>query len=78
MSGSQSLLSWNVACDGEDERNLTLRAFGLAVLVLVAVPNSYASPAVAHSAAIPEPGLLALLGGGLVGLATLVRRYLSE
>jgi len=24
----------------------------------------------------PQPGLLALLGGGLVGLATLIRRHL--
>jgi hypothetical protein len=40
--------------------------------------NSFAAPAVAQSSVIPEPGLLALLGGGLVGLATLIRRHLND
>ena len=48
------------------------------VLVLSFALNSFAAPAVVHQAAIPEPGVLALLGGGLVGLATVVRRHLSD
>ena len=48
------------------------------LLVLILATNSFAAPAVVKSAVFPEPGLLALLGGGLVGLATLVRRHLSD
>jgi len=47
-------------------------------LVLLSAVCSSATPTVVHSSALPEPGLLALLGGGLVGLATLIRRHLSE
>jgi len=50
----------------------------VALLVLVLAANSYAAPAVVKSSVFPEPGLLALLGGGLVGLATLIRRHLSD
>ena len=51
-----------------------------ALLVLIVIPatNALAAPATVQSSVIPEPGLLVLLGGGLVGLATLIRRYLSE
>ncbi len=48
------------------------------LLVLILATNSFAAPAVVQSSVIPEPGLLALLGGGLVGLATLIRRHLGN
>jgi hypothetical protein len=48
------------------------------LLVLILASNSFASPAVVKSSVFPEPGLLALLGGGLVGLATLIRHHLSN
>ena len=58
---------------------LTLRNFvPVMLLVLMLATNSLAAPAVAQSSVIPEPGLLALLGGGLVGLATLIRRHLND
>ena len=50
----------------------------VALLVLMLAANSFAAPVVVRSAVFPEPGLLALLGGGLVGLAALIRRYLSD
>ncbi len=56
-------------------RNLRL----VALLVLFVVTNSFAAaPAVVRSSVFPEPGVLALLGGGLLGLAALIRRYLSN
>ncbi len=58
---------------------ITLRNFcSGSLLVLMLATNSFAAPAVAQSSVIPEPGLLVLLGGGLVGLATLIRRHLSD
>jgi hypothetical protein len=48
------------------------------VLFVTTSVTCFASSQVVHASALPEPGLLALLGGGLVGLATLVRRHLSE
>jgi hypothetical protein len=59
------------------KRRSTVRTFGPALLILMSVVNLYAAPNVVHSSVVPEPGLLVLLGGGLVGLATLVRRHLS-
>jgi PEP-CTERM motif len=57
----------------------TLRNFvPVSLIVLMLATNSFAAPAVVQSSVIPEPGLLALLGGGLVGLATLIRRHLSD
>jgi len=56
-----------------------VRNFGpVVLLVLILVANSFAAPAVVQSSVLPEPGLLALLGGGLVGLAALIRRHLSD
>jgi hypothetical protein len=58
---------------------ITLRNLGpVSLLILMLATNSFAAPAVVQSSVIPEPGLLALLGGGLVGLATLIRRHLSD
>jgi hypothetical protein len=51
----------------------------VALLVLILATNSFAAaPAVVRSSVFPEPGVLALLGGGLIGLAALIRRYLSN
>ena len=50
--------------------------------VLLLATQSFAATAattpVAQSSVFPEPGILALLGGGLVGIAALIRRHLSE
>ena len=48
------------------------------LLVLILATSSFAAPASLTASAVPEPGLLVLLGSGLVGLATLIRRHLSE
>jgi hypothetical protein len=48
------------------------------LLILFMALNCLAAPAAVRSSAIPEPGLLALLGGGLIGLAALIRRHLSD
>jgi hypothetical protein len=56
-----------------------VRTFGpVVLLILISALDSVAAPAVAKSSVAPESGVLLLLGGGLVGLAGLVRRYLSE
>ncbi len=58
-----------------------MQKFGpVVLLVLILAANSFAAPApaVVRSSVFPEPGVLALLGGGLVGLATLIRRHLSD
>jgi len=48
------------------------------MVVLILVANSFAAPAVVKSSVLPEPGLLFLLGGGLVGIAALIRRHLTD
>jgi hypothetical protein len=50
----------------------------LFLFLVIQSSYSFASPVVAKSAVIPEPGVLALLGGGLVGLASLIRRHLND
>jgi hypothetical protein len=56
---------------------------GLGVLSVILVTNilvanSFAAPVVVKPSVFPEPGLLALLGGGLVALAALIRHHLSD
>ena len=48
------------------------------LLILILPMNAFAAPAAVRSTLTPEPGLLALLGGGLVGLAALIRRHLND
>lgn len=57
-----------------------MRNLGAAVLLVLVlfVTNSFAAPHVARASAVPEPGVLVALGGGLVGLATVVRRRLGR
>jgi hypothetical protein len=60
------------------ERSFTVRNLGpVFVLVLILTSHSFAAPVAVQAAVLPEPGLLALLGGGLVGLATFIRRRLD-
>jgi hypothetical protein len=56
-----------------------VRISGLVILIFISVVNSFAAsaPAVRASAAA-QPGLLLLLGTGLVGVATLIRRRFSN
>jgi len=56
-----------------------VRPFGpVVLLVLTLVSPSFAATAVAKASVVPETGVLVLLGGGLVGLATLIQRRLSQ
>ena len=48
------------------------------VMIVISALNSFAAPAVVRSVSAPKPGLLLLLGTGLVGLATLIRRRLAS
>ena len=50
-----------------------VRLVTVTMAVFVLAINSFASATVVRSAAFPEPAVLALLGGGLVGLASLIR-----
>ena len=55
-----------------------MRLSGSAIFVLMLVVNSFAAPAAVRTASAPQPGLLLLLGTGLVGLATLIRRRFNN
>lgn len=59
---------------------LTVRNLGSAILLVsvLLVTNSFAAPHVVRASAVPEPGILVALGGGLVGLATVIRRRLGR
>ena len=48
------------------------------LLVLILATNSFAAPNLLRASTIPEHGILAALGGGLVTLATFVRHYHSK
>jgi len=48
------------------------------LLVLLMSTSLFAAPAVVKSSVVPDPGVLVLLGGGLFGLAALIRRRLSH
>jgi hypothetical protein len=56
-----------------------VRAFGPAFVVFMSVLHSFAAaPAVVRASTVPKPGVFVLLGGGLVCLASLVRRRFSN
>jgi hypothetical protein len=59
-------------------RNVGSAILAFSVLILTLATNSFAAPHVMRASAVPEPGVLVALGGGLVGLATVIRRRFSR
>jgi len=55
-----------------------VRKLGPVLFPLILAVNSFAAPAAKRFSVLPEPGLLLLLGGGLIGLAVFIRRHLSH
>ena len=50
----------------------------LVIVLIFTTPLCSLASSAAHAIPLPEPGQLALLGGGLFGLAALIRRRLSD
>jgi hypothetical protein len=50
----------------------------VAFLLLILVSSSFAATTVVKSSVVPEPGVLALLGSGLVGIAAFIRRHFTN
>jgi hypothetical protein len=80
VNGLEIRADWNDSCPKWGWGHPTVRYFVFAVLsvLIVLAGNSYAAPQVMRATAVPEPGVLVALGGGLVGLATLVRHKLNR
>lgn len=54
-----------------------MRTSALAVLMIVLTENTFAASGASRGISVAQPGLLLLVGMGLVGLATLIRRLNS-
>ncbi len=55
-----------------------MRKFSPLLLLVVFATEAFAAPTVLHASAVPEPGILIALGGGLIGLATFIRNRFSK
>jgi PEP-CTERM motif len=86
VNGSGIHTDWKAICTS-NAGECTVRNVGSAVLVFSAVlltslltltTNSFAAPHVMRASTVPEPGVLVALGGGLVGLAAVIRRRVGR
>jgi len=59
------------------EKEHPVRTLGPTVLLFILTVDSFAAH-VNRASSAPQPSILLLLGGGLVGLATVIRRRFSE